>query len=167
MATKPWNQASGLRRTWLAARVSPGVERIHGTASVLLVSSVRCFLSRLGANLTSHVDRKTRRLNTWSDLLLSPSVLLVQTNVPITILPSRPSPRLKSADCSSSNLPLEKVLDEGWANQRATAGTNYGYKNVIPGSNCSERKQIYLCHFNAQEKSERVSKHVWRCKYIN
>ena len=124
MATNPWNQASGLCRTWLAARVSPGVERIHGTASVLLVSSVRCFLSRLGANLTSHVDRKTRRLNTWSDLLLSPSVLLVQTNVPITILPSRPSPRLKSADCFSSNLPPEKVLDLGWANQRATVGTN-------------------------------------------
>ena len=124
MATNPWNQASGLRPTRLAARVSPGVERIHGTASVLLVSLVRCFLSRLGANLTSHVDRKTRRLNPWIGLLLSPSVLLVQTNVLITILPSRPSPRLKSADCSSSNLPPEKVLDEGGANQHATAGTN-------------------------------------------
>ena len=124
MATNPWNQASGLRPTWLAARVSPGVKRIHGTASVLLVYSVRCFLSRLGANFTSHVDRKTRRLNPWIGLLLSPSVLLVRTNVPITIFPSRPSPRLKSADCSSLNLPPEKVLDLGWANQRATAWTN-------------------------------------------
>ena len=34
---------------------------------------------------------------------------------------------------------------------------DYGYNNV-PGSN-SERKQIYLYHFNAQEKSERVSYH--------
>ena len=42
-----------------------GEDKIDVIASVLLVSSVRCYLSRLGANLTSHVDRKTRRLNPW------------------------------------------------------------------------------------------------------
>ena len=61
--------------------VSP-VWRIHGTASVLLVSSVRCFLSRLGANLTSHVDRKTRRLNPWIGLLLSPPSYLFEQTFP-------------------------------------------------------------------------------------